>query len=325
MAVTTQIVHSGLGAPESLRWHDDALWFVDMVSDGGLWRKPLDGDAEFVTNVPGRASGLGWLPDGRLLVVSMDQRVIYRREADGTLVQHADFSDIATGDGNDLYVDPAGRAYAGNFGFDLHASRKVQSNSMLYAPPGPPTTPLAIFEADGHLIGTTEPLLFPNGTVVLGDGRTLIVAETLGMRLTAFTIADDGTLTDRRVWASLIPAPLWSALNHPGLLGTITRRVSAAVDVPALAKYSNTQIAPDGIGLDPEGKTIWVANPLRNECARVAEGGKILQRIRTRQPALTCLVGGPEKDTLFIGTTPDYDPDKALAAKAGLIESIRLT
>ncbi|PWJ26651.1 sugar lactone lactonase YvrE [Branchiibius hedensis] len=325
MAVTTQIVKSGLGAPESLRWHDDALWFVDMVSDGGVWRKPLDGDPEFVTSVPGRVSGIGWLPDGRLLAVSMDERIIYRLEHDGSLAQHADFSDIASGDGNDLYVDPEGRAYVGNFGFDLHASRKVQSNSMLYAPPGPPSTPLAIFDADGQLLGKTDPLLFPNGMVVLGDGRTLVVAETLGMRLTAFTIADDGTLTDRRVWASLIPAPLWSALNHPGPLGRVTRRVSAAVDVPALAKYSNTQIAPDGIGLHSDGQTIWVANPLRNECARVAEGGNILQRVRTRQPALTCVVGGPDHDILFIGTTPDYDPDKALAAKAGLIESIPLT
>lgn len=325
MAVTTQIVHSGLGAPESLRWHDDALWFVDMVSDGGVWRKPPDGEAEFVTSIPGRASGLGWLPDGRLLAVSMDERVIYRREDDGSLSKHADFSDIATGDGNDLYVDPVGRAYVGNFGFDLHASRKVRSNSRLYAPPGPPSTPVAIFDADGNFLDKTEPLLFPNGTVALSDERTLVVAETLGMRLTAFTIADDGTLTDRRVWASLIPAPLWSALNNPGPLGRATRRISAAVDIPALAKFSNTQIAPDGIGLDPDGQTIWVANPLRNECARVAEGGKILQRVRTRQPALTCVVGGADRDILFIGTTPDYDPDKALAAKAGLIESIRLT
>ncbi|MDX6663815.1 MAG: hypothetical protein QOG68_21 [Solirubrobacteraceae bacterium] len=309
---------------ESLRWHDGALWFTDLVRGGGVYRAAPGHEPERVVEVPGRAGGLGWLPDGRMLVVSMDERCVYRVEPDGALVRHAELGDIAGGHANDMVVDAAGRAYVGNFGFDYHAAVKRRPASLLYAPPGPPRTPLAAFAPDGSLIATTEPLYFPNGAVVLAAGRTLVVAETMAMRLTAFSVAEDGSLTDPRPWASLIAAPLWRALNAGGLRGRLTRRVSALTDRPWIAKRSSSPIAPDGIGLHSDGRTIWVADALRGACVRVAPGGEILDRVRTTQLTLSCVVGGPERRTLYLATVPTTDPDDALAARGGRIEVVQL-
>jgi sugar lactone lactonase YvrE len=259
-----------------------------------------------------------------MLVVSMDHRCVYRLETDGTLVRHAELGDIAGGDANDMLVDAAGRAYVGNFGFDYHGAVKSQANAMLYAPPGPPRAPLAAFAPDGSLIGTSEPLHFPNGAVLLDGGHTLVVAETLAMRLTAFTVAEDGSLVDRRPWAPLIAAPLWRAINDGGVVGRVARRVSALLDRPWIAKRSSSPIAPDGIGVHSDGSTIWVANALRGECVRVAQGGKVLDRVKTTQTTLDCVIGGPDERTLYVATVPMLDPDDALAARGGRIEAVRL-
>jgi sugar lactone lactonase YvrE len=320
----SQIIFDGLGVPESLRWHDGALWFCDLVRGGGVYRAAPGGEPERVVEVPGRAGGLGWLPDGRLLVVSMDERCIYRLEPDGALVRHAALGEIAGGDANDMVVDAAGRAYVGNFGFDYHAAVKRRPAAMLYAPPGPPRARVAAFAPDGSPIGTTEPLYFPNGAVVLDEGRTLVVAETMAMRLTAFAVADDGSLVDPRPWASLIAAPLWRALNDGGVVGRVTRRVSALLDRPSIAKRSGSPIAPDGICVHADGRTIWAANALRGECVRVAQGGKILDRVKTSQMTLSCVIGGPDRRTLYVSTVPMLDPDDALAAGGGCIEAVRL-
>jgi sugar lactone lactonase YvrE len=324
LKLRSDVLFTGLGAPESLRWHDGALWFCDLVRGGGVYRLAPTGELERMVEVPGRAGGLGWLPDGRMLVVSMDHRCVYRREADGTLVRHAELGDIAGGDANDMLVDAAGRAYVGNFGFDYHGAVKSQANAMLYAPPGPPRAPLATFAPDGSLIGTSEPLYFPNGAVLLDGGRTLVVAETMAMRLTAFTVAEDGSLVDRRPWASLIAAPLWRAINDGGVVGRVTRRVSALLDRPWIAKRSGSPIAPDGIGVHSDGNTIWAANALRGECVRVAQGGKVLDRVKTTQTTLSCVIGGPDNRTLYVATVPMLDPDDALAAGRGCIEAVRL-
>jgi sugar lactone lactonase YvrE len=319
------VLYDGFGVPESLRWHDGALWFSDLVRGGSVYRAAPGQDPEPIAEVPGRPGGLGWLPDGRLLVVSMDHRCVYRLEPDGTLVHHAALGEIAGGDANDMVVDAAGRAYVGNFGFDYHAAVKNRPAAMLYAPPGPPRAPVAAFAPDGSLIGTTEPLYFPNGTVVLDQGRTIVVAETMAMRLTAFTIAEDGSLSDPRPWAPLIAQPLWRALNAGGLRGRLTRRVSALTDKPWIANRSSSPIAPDGIGLHVDGRTIWVANALRGECVRVAQGGAILDRVRTTQLALSCVVGGDDGRTLYMATVPVIDPEDARAARGGRIETVRLS
>ncbi|TXS49815.1 SMP-30/gluconolaconase/LRE-like region [Streptomyces sp. uw30] len=323
MKRTAVVALSGLGVPESLRWHDGALWFSDLAH-GTVHRWGGTGEPETVLKVPGRAGGLGWLPDGRLLVVSMDGGRVHRLEANGELVEHADLRRVVGGPVNDMLVDPQGRAYVGNFGFDYHAFSREHPNSMLYAPPGPPSTSIAVLAPDGGLVGLTEPLLFPNGTLLTADGATVVVAETLAMRLTALPRSPDGTLGTPRPWAPLVPPVLWRLLNHPGLPGRVTRQVSALLDRPALAKRSASPIAPDGIAWHSDGETVWVANALRGECVRVALGGRVLDRVATSQNTLSCLVAGHDGRTLFAATVPTDDPVRAAELDGGRIEMLRL-
>jgi sugar lactone lactonase YvrE len=149
-----------------------------------------DGHAETVAEVENQPSGLGWLPDGRLLVISMIDRRVLKLDNSG-LTEHADLSGIAEWHCNDMVVDAAGRAYVGNFGFDLHqgATRRL--------------TALALVEPAGRVEVAADDLSFPNGMVISSDRKTLIVAETLAGQLTAFDIADDGALSRRRVYATL--------------------------------------------------------------------------------------------------------------------------
>lgn len=323
MKRTADVVLSGFGVPESLRWHQDALWFSDLAH-GTVHRWDGKGSPETVVTVPGRAGGLGWLPDGRLLAVSMDGGCVYRMEPDGELVEHADLRRLVGGPVNDMYVDPQGRAYVGNFGFDYHAFARKHAGSMLYAPPGPPRARIICIGPDGRILGQSDPVLFPNGTLLTADGTALVVAETLGMGLITFPVNSDGTLASPRPWGSLISPLLWKLLNHPGLPGRATRTVSALLDHPAIAKHSSSPIAPDGIAWDIDGQTIWVANALRGECVRVAEGGRILDRVATSQNTLSCLVAGPDRRTLYVGTVPTDDPARAAELSGGRIEIVHL-
>jgi sugar lactone lactonase YvrE len=150
----------------------------------------MAGNATTVVTVPNQPSGLGWLPDGRLLVVSMIDRRLMRLDPEG-LVEVADLSGLAPFHCNDMVVDAQGRAYIGNFGFDL----------LKREPPAP--TVLIAVEPDGRAHVAADGLMFPNGSVISHDGRDLIVAETWGKRLTAFRIGADGALGERRVWADL--------------------------------------------------------------------------------------------------------------------------
>ena len=319
---TTKTLLNGLGVPECLRWHEDALWFSDMAY-GTVHRWTKRDGARVVAEIPGRAAGLGWLPDGRLLAVSMDEHVVYRQEPGGALVVHADLSESAGGPANDMLVDDAGRAYVGNFGFDYHAFVRRHPNSALYAPPGPARTPIVCFGPDGARLGTSEPLMFPNGCVITVDG-TFVVAETLGLRLTALERNEAGVLTDGRVWAPLVPDALWRLLNRPGPAGRATRAISALLDRPAIASRSASPIAPDGIALASDGRTVWVANALRGECVRVAAGGRILDRVSTSQHTLCCVVGGEDGDSLFAATAPSDDPVEGRRLNGGRIEVARL-
>jgi sugar lactone lactonase YvrE len=323
MKRTASIALSGFGVPESLRWHDGALWFSDLAH-GTVHRWSGTGKAETVIEVPGRAGGLGWLPDGRMLVVSMDGGCVYRLENDGDLVEHANLRNIAGGPVNDMLVDPAGRCYVGNFGFDYHAFNREHPNSMLYAPPGPPKAPIAVFDPDGNLLGLSEPALFPNGFLRTADGRTLVAAETLGLRITSFPIKEDGTLGSPQPWGSLVSPLLWRLVTHPGLPGRITRRISALLDHPAIAKRSSSPIAPDGLAWDRDGQSVWVANALRGECVHVARGGRILDRVVTSQHTLSCLVAGDGGRTLFAATVPTDDPIDAAKLDGGRIEIFQL-
>lgn len=180
---------TGLAFPEGARWHDGALWFSDTHACAVLRLDPATGATETVAEVPGRPSGLGFLPDGRLLISSTHDRRLLRREHDGALVVHADLSEIAEWHVNDMVVDARGRAYVGNYG---DAS----------APPDPPhPARLALVQPDGTASVAAEGMLFANGLVVGGDGATLIVAETRANpgRLTAFDLdPGSGALSNRR-------------------------------------------------------------------------------------------------------------------------------
>jgi sugar lactone lactonase YvrE len=181
----------GFAFLEGPRWHAGRLWFSDMHAQR-VYAASEDGAVEAVARVPECPSGLGWLPDGRLLVVSMEDRKLLRREPDGELVTHADLSAVATYHCNDLVVDARGRAYVGNFGFDLHTQQK------------PRAAQLALVQPDGAVSVAASALEFPNGAVITPDGHTLIVAESFGRRLSAFEIdAASGALSKRRVWAAL--------------------------------------------------------------------------------------------------------------------------
>ena len=182
---------TGFTFAESPRWHDGAFWFSDF-HDYTVYRIEGDGEPEVVVKVPGESSGLGWLPDGRLLVVSMTDRKIMRLDPDG-LTEHADLNGIATWHCNDMVVDADGRAYVGNFG------------AAWGEEPTPAT--LARVDPDGTVSVAAEKLDFPNGCAISADGRLLIVAETVGGCLTAFDRDDRGSLSNRRVWAEVPGTP----------------------------------------------------------------------------------------------------------------------
>jgi sugar lactone lactonase YvrE len=180
----------GLGFGEGLRWHDDRLWFSDFYAHT-VSSLDLAGDLRVEMGLDERPSGLGWLPDGRLLIVAMDSRRVLRREPDGTLAVHADLSSVATSHANDMVVGADGTAYVGNFGADVAAGEpRIEAQ-------------LAIVRPDGSVLGGPEGLAFPNGSVITPDGSTYIVGESMAQRYRAFPILPDGTLGEGRVWAEL--------------------------------------------------------------------------------------------------------------------------
>jgi sugar lactone lactonase YvrE len=190
---TLKVLTGGLAFPEGPRWRDGKLFFSDMHAHQVL-AVDMAGKREVVCEVPARPSGLGWLPDGRMLVVSMTDRKLMRLDRDG-LKTVADLSKLAPFDCNDMVVDARGRAYVGNFGFDLHANAQPRGTTLVMVAP------------DGIARIVAEELMFPNGMAITPDGKTLIAGETFGRRLTAFDIGADGSLTNRRVWAELGNSP----------------------------------------------------------------------------------------------------------------------
>lgn len=267
---TPRLLLDGLAFPEGPRWNDGRLWFSDVLA-GEVRAVDLDGEVETIVEVPGLPSGLGWLPDGRLLVVSVDDRRVLRLEGPD-LVEHADLSGLASFGCNDMVVDSAGRAWVG-----------ACDNAGI---PAPSLSELLVVEPDGAARVVDPAMAFPNGAVVTPDQSTLIVAETFGARLTAFSL-DGGAAMNRRVWADLGGG------------------------------------VPDGIALDAEG-AVWYADPVANACVRVREGGDVLDRVATPQPCFACALGGPDGTTLFLLTSASTDHVRNRAERPGRISTVEV-
>jgi sugar lactone lactonase YvrE len=268
----------GLSFTECPRWHNGKLYFSDFYTQRVL-TVDLDGTVQTVAEVPGRPSGLGFLPDGRMLIVSMLDRKIMRREFDSSLVEHADLSSLAPWHLNDMLVDHQGRAWVGNFGFDLMGNAKVTTTNLICVDP------------DGCARVTAVGLAFPNGMALTPDGSTLIVAETMMNRLSAFDVTS-GVLGERRTWAAFGDPP--------------------TSDEPEEC-IRQADIAPDGICLDAQG-AVWVADATGSRLIRVAEGGQILEELKTDELGVfACMLGGDDGQTLFACVAPTFNEAEASA------------
>jgi sugar lactone lactonase YvrE len=244
---------------EGPRWHDGRWWVSDFYRHVVLSFDADGNDLREELRVDTMPSGLGWAPDGSLLVVSMLNHSLLRRRPDGSVTVVAAFGALCGGFANDMVVDRTGRAYVGNAGFDLMAGAKRANANLVRVDP------------DGTFAVAAPDLAFPNGAVITNDGATLIVGETMGARYTAFTIAADGALRDRRLWADL-----------PG-------------------------VAPDGCTIDARDR-IWCADALGKRCVLVEEGGRIVETISAPDDlhVYACMLGGPGGRTLLQCCAPSF-------------------
>lgn len=246
-----KVVMDGLVFGEQPRWHDGRLWFSDWGTQEVI-AVDLAGESEVMLN--GRAFPLcvDWLPDGRLLVISAREGLLLRQERDGSLATHGDLGNASNPPtGNELVVDGRGNAYVNGGGFDLMAGEEFAPGVV------------AVVALDGSARQVADDLAFPNGMLIMPDDQTLIVAESYAKRLTAFDIAGDGSLTNRRVWAELGDG------------------------------------VPDGICADAEN-AIWYSDVPNRRCVRVREGGEVLDTIDLDRGCFACALGGDDRATLFM-------------------------
>jgi sugar lactone lactonase YvrE len=267
-----QILKDDIKLGESPRWHDGRLWFSDWGAQEVIAVDP-DGDSEVVLRGPALPFCFDWLPDGRLLLVSGREGLLLRREPDGRMVTHADLRALAAPPWNDIVVDGRGNTYVNNTGFDFPGGAFAPGTVALVGP-------------DGAAREVADEVAFPNGMAVTPDDTTLIVAESYGGRLTAFDIAADGGLSNRRVWADLDGG------------------------------------APDGICLDAEG-AVWYADVPNRRCVRVREGSEVLQTVALDRGAFACMLGGADRRTLFIVAAEWGGPENMLGdARTGRLLAV---
>lgn len=272
MARTVEQFASGGTYFEAARWHD-GRWWVSDIFESTVRTYDTSGRGEDVLKAD-HPSGLGWLPDGSMLVVSMKDRVILRHGVDGSVGVHADLSALCEADLNDMVVDAHGRAFVGTIGFAIAEGELPRTGAVYRVDP------------DGAVTVVADELWCPNGMVIGTDERTLIVDESFASRLTGFTIGDDGALTNRRVIAQIGDAPA------PG----------STQDM-----FASAALVPDGNALDAEDH-IWVADPLRQRCVRISPEGTIVDEIVSPegQDIFACALGGEDGKTLLMCAAPDF-------------------
>lgn len=257
---------------EGIRWHEDRLWVSDFYTSTVISSDASGGDVSTVS-IPDQPSGLGWLPDGTLLVAGQLERKIFRIEPDGTVGLHADISHLVSSSLNDMFVSASGQAYVGEFGFDLHRGESPRPGNLIRV------------DTDGSAVVAASDLWFPNGIVAGDGGTTLIVAETMANRLASFDILEDGSLAGRSTWALFGPPPPTDDVAT--LLGT-------------------TDVAPDGICIDSAG-AVWAADPAHNRVVRTSRGGQITDEISTGDLGpYSCVLGGADGRTLYICASPSF-------------------
>lgn len=282
-----KVVLDGFSFLECPRWHDGRLWLSDFYT-GRVIATDENGAVEVVAEVPNQPSGLGFLPDGRLLIVSMKDRRLLVRDHAGTLSEYADLSKVLDSSANDMLVDDLGRAYVGSFGFDLMGGAEIRTANLVRVDPDRSVTVVA------------EDLAFPNGMAILPSGE-LVLAESLANGLTAFDIADNGDLVNRRVWAEFGPVPQ-------------TRDVAEAM--------SQLTVSPDGICTDAEG-AVWAADCLHGRVVRVA-GGRIVDEIQAGTGVFACMLGGSDGRTLFMCAAPSFFEHERRPVREGQLLAVRV-
>jgi len=266
-----EVLLTGLVIGESARWHDGRLWCSNWGAQEVLAVDP-DGHREVMAHVPTTLPfSIDWLPDGRLLIVSGPEAQLLRQEPDGSLVVHADLGDTGC---NEIVVDGRGNIYV-NGGCDFQPGEGERPGFILLITP------------DGSVRRVADELAFPNGMVITPDNSTLVVVESFAAQLTAYDIAEDGTLSNRRVWAPR---------------------------------------TGDGITMDADG-AIWAStwsDDGKPACHRVAEGGEILDTVLVDQACFACALGGPDGRTLYLLTADwhmqepfDTNLDRLLNTKTG--------
>ena len=255
---------------EGPRWFEGLLWFSDML--GEAVHTSTMGGALTTLPLPGHSpSGLGFRPDGSLLIVSAEDRQVLRYDGE-TVDTIADLAELAPANLGDMVIDDAGRAYIG--------CQALHGGSIIRLDPDDSTARATIVASD---------LDFPNGMVITPDRATLIVAESIGRRLTAFTIAADGGLADRRVFADGLDGP------------------------------------PDGIALDADG-AVWASMTLAHQFERIVEGGAVTDRIDIgERVAIACALGGPERRTLFLLSSTEAYPQRLVGTRLSRLDAVTVT
>ena len=251
---------------EGPRWFEGLLWFSDMLGEA-VHTVSLNGSMTALP-LPGHSpSGLGFRPDGTLLIVSAEHRVVLRYDGD-TVAEIADLSGIVPANLGDLVVDGHGRAYVG---------AQAREGGVI-----------ARIDPDGSVTVVAGDLEFPNGMVITPDGGTLIVAESTARCLTAYDVGADGGLSGRRPFATGLDGP------------------------------------PDGIALDAEG-AVWTSMTLAHQFQRVTPGGGVSDRIELGdRAAIACMLGGPDRRTLFLLSSSDAYPAKLVGTRSSRVETVRV-
>ena len=268
-----QTLIGGLTFPEQPRWHEDRLWFSDWGTQEVIAVDSV-GNSEVVLHGPSFPLCVDWLPDGRLLLVSARDGRVLLRQPDGSLATYADLNALSNRPpGNEMVVDSRGNTYINGGGFDLMAGEDFAPGII------------ALVGVDGSARVVADRLAFPNGMHIAPDGSTLIVGESYAKRLTAFDIAADGGLSNRRVWADLGDG------------------------------------VPDGICIDVEN-AVWYADVPNERCVRVREGGEVLQSVEVDRGCFACALGGTDRSTLFITANQWRGPASMFDATAGQLLSL---